>query len=174
MRTVTRSPYSLFLLLLLLAPGILSCKSLIRSSFRTPKVRLGDVSLAGNPLRDPMKPWDFILRLEVSNPNAYPLRVAHVAWTATLGHDVISEGEEVREIELPAQSVQEVDIPIAVRPEAFLESLKGAFRERRLSYEFNGSVGIRAPVVGMVRIPFSKAGEYDPLEVLRRKGFGLN
>lgn len=174
MRTVTRSPCLPLLLLLLLAPGILSCKSLIRSSFRTPKVRLGDVSLAGNPLRDPMKPWDFILRLEVNNPNPYPLRVAHVAWTAALGQDVISEGETVREIELAPESVQEVDIPIAIRPEAFLEGLKGAFRARRLSYEFNGSVGIRAPVIGMVRIPFSKAGEYDPLEILRRKGFGLN
>jgi len=45
---------------------------------------------------------------------------------------------------------------------------------RTIPYEFNGSVSVIAPVVGTVRIPFSKSGTIDPVKILRKKGFGFN
>jgi len=52
-------------------------------------------------------------------------------------------------------------------------------RGRAIPYEFNGSVGVVAPVVGVVRIPFSKTGrsthghpppERDPLQLTGHGG----
>jgi hypothetical protein len=45
---------------------------------------------------------------------------------------------------------------------------------RALPYEFNGSVGVVAPIVGVVRVPFSRNGTIDPVDLLRRKGIGFN
>ncbi len=33
---------------------------------------------------------------------------------------------------------------------------------------------MRAPLLGVVRIPFSKTGGFDPVALLKKKGFGIN
>jgi hypothetical protein len=35
-------------------------------------------------------------------------------------------------------------------------------------------VGVVAPVIGVVRVPFSRTGTIDPMDILRRKGIGFN
>ena len=67
-----------------------------------------------------------------------------------------------------------VKVPISLRPEAFVDAAKEAFVGRSVTYEFNGSVGLRTPVVGVVRVPFSRTGRFNPTEFLRQKGFGFN
>ena len=70
------------------------------------------------------------------------------------------------------------DIGTVVYPDAELKIFLTASRDvlvaRKLSYELNGSVGIDTSVVGVVRIPFSKTGRFDPEEFIRQRGFGFN
>jgi hypothetical protein len=35
-------------------------------------------------------------------------------------------------------------------------------------------VGVIAPLVGTVRVPFSKSGTIDPIDILRKKGISFN
>ncbi len=142
--------------------------------FKTPKVRLVDLALLSNPLDDPMKPWDSILSLEVDNRNDYPLNVSYVAYSAIIGRDTVAGGEHREEIRLGPSGITVVKVPLSLRPEAFLNAAKEIFIGRSVSYEFNGSVGLWTPVVGVVRIPFSKTGGFDPAEFIKRKGFGFN
>ncbi len=162
------------LLLLSLAISPLSCRDLVKSTFRTPKVRLIDVALMSNPLDDPRKPWDAVLSLEVDNRNDYPLEVSYVAYSAIIGRDTVAGGEHREQMRLGPSGITVVKVPISLRPEAFLDASKEAFIGRSVSYEFNGSVGLRTAVVGVVRIPFSRTGRFEPVEFLRRKGFGFN
>jgi len=162
------------LLLLPLAISPLSCKGIVKNAFRTPKVRLIDVALLSNPLVDPEKPWDCLLSLEVDNRNDYPLEVSYVAYSAIFGRDTVAGGEHREDIRLGASGITVVKVPISLRPEAFLNAAKEALFGRSVTYEFNGSVGLRTPVVGVVRIPFSRTGRFDPTEFLQRKGFGFN
>ncbi len=171
MRTAKRV-YLLLLLPLAISP--LSCRGLVKESFRTPKVRLVDVALASNPLDDPRKPWDFLMSLEVDNPNAYPLHVAYVAYSAIIGRETVAGAEHREDIRLGASGLTVVKVPLSIRPESILDAARDALLGRTVSYEFNGSVGLRTPVVGVVRIPFSKTGGFDPVDILKRKGFGLN
>jgi len=165
----------LFLVFLLAAPlAAVSCRALVKEAFQPPKVRIIDVALASNPLADPKAPWGFIMTLEVSNPNTYALDVAYVAYTAVLGRETVAEGEHQSDILIEASKVTTVKVPLTVRPEGFREALRHAAETRRLDYEFNGSVGLRAPVAGVVRIPFSKTGSIDPLDLLLKKGVGFN
>lgn len=147
---------------------------MVRESFRTPKVRVIDVVLRSNPVADPAAPWDFTLSLEVNNPNVYALQVSHVAYSAVLGHETVADGELRDDIRVGASGLTVVRVPLSIRPESIREALRQVLAGRPVGYEFNGSVGLRAPLVGVVRVPFSKTGGFDPMEILRKKGFGVN
>jgi len=162
------------LLFLTLAAFLPSCRGLVKGAFKTPKVRVIDVMLTSNPLDDPRKPWDALLRLEVNNRNDYPLEVSYVAYSAILGRETIAGGEHREKIHLGASGLTVVKVPITLWPEAFLIACRGVLVSRNISYEFNGSVGLETNVVGVVRIPFSKTGGFDPVEFIRRKGFFFN
>jgi LEA14-like dessication related protein len=147
---------------------------MVKEMFKSPKVRLIDVALLSNPLSDPGKPWDFSLTLEVDNPNDYPLRVSYVAYSAIIGKETVAEGEHHDDIRLGASGLTVVRVPFSIRPEFFVAAGRDALLGRSVTYEFNGSVGFHAPLVGVVRVPFSKTGGFDLAEILRRKGFGFN
>jgi LEA14-like dessication related protein len=164
----------LLLSLLVFSLAAPSCRGLVKQVFKPPKVRVVDVVLASNPLVDPKGPWGFRLILAVDNPNTYPLNVTYVAYTAILGREAIAEGEQRSDLRIEASGSTQVTVPVTLRPEAFLKVGRQALQARRVDYEFNGSVGLDAPVVGVVRIPFSRAGTIDPVDLLIRKGFGFN
>lgn len=147
---------------------------MVKDAFKTPKVRVIDVALTSNPLADPGKPWDFTLYLEVDNRNDYPLSVSYVAYSAIVGRETIAGGEHLEDIRLGASGLTVVKVPLSIRPESIVNAARETLLGRSVTYEFNGSVGIRTPVVGVVRIPFSKTGGFDPAEILKRKGFGFN
>jgi LEA14-like dessication related protein len=172
MRIAKRFLPLLVLLAVPLAAG--SCRPLLKEAFKPPKVRVTDALLTSDPRSDPMGPWEVTLTLEVNNPNGYPLTVSHVAYTAIVGRETVAEGEHLTDIRVEASRVTPVRIPVTLRPDAFREAMRHVLQVRRLGYEFNGSVALRAPIVGIVRIPFSKTGTIDPVDLLRRKGFGFN
>lgn len=147
---------------------------MVKDAFKTPKVRVIDVMLTSNPFDDPRKPWNALLSLEVNNRNDYPLDVSYVAYSAILGRETIAGGEHREEIRLGASGLTVVKVPVSLRPEAILEACRGILSSRKVSYEFNGSIGIQTPVVGVVRIPFSKTGMFDPVEFIKQRGFGFN
>jgi LEA14-like dessication related protein len=119
-------------------------------------------------------PWDALLSLEVNNRNNYPVYVSYVAYTAILGREPIAGGEHREKIRLGASGLTVVKVPVSIRPESFLIACRNVLVSRKISYELNGSVGLDTPVVGVVRIPFSKTGNFDPVEFLKRKGFGFD
>lgn len=151
-----------------------SCRPLLKEVFKSPKVRVKDISLVSNPLIDPKGPWAFTLILEVDNPNSYPLDVAQIAYSAVIGQETIAEGDHREEMRIEASRATTVKVPLTLRPDAFRNAVRKVLQARQLDYEFNGSVGLQAPVVGVVRIPFSKAGNVDPIDLLKKRALGFN
>lgn len=172
MRIAKRFPFLLAAAALALAPP--SCGFLLKEVFRPPKVRVVDVALTSSPAVSRGAPWEFTLSLAVDNPNGYALNVSRVAYCAIIGRETVAEGERTDDIRIGPSGVTVVKVPVALRPDALSAALRRVLSARSLSYEFNGSVGLRTPVGGAVRIPFSKTGELDPVELLKKKGFGLN
>ena len=165
--------------LLLLALAALSsapwaCRPLVKEVFESPKVKLIDVGLAGNPFLDPKGPFEAVLHLQVTNPNSYALNVADVSYSASIGTETVAEGERKEKIRIEPSGDTMVKVPVTLRPEAFAPALKQILAARAIPYEFRGSVGVVAPVVGTVHVPFSKSGTIDPVDVLRRKGIVFN
>lgn len=114
------------------------------------------------------------MTLAVDNPNGYPLNVVHVAYTAVLGGDTVAEGDHASGIRIEPSQITTAQVPLTVRPEALENAMRRVLATRRLDYEFNGSIALQAPIVGVIRIPFSKHGTADAVDLLKRKGFGFN
>jgi len=136
-------------------------------------VRLLDIGVAGNPFVS-RGPVEAILHLAVNNPNSYALTVASVAYSATVGTRKVADGERAEEIRIEPSGETVVKVPVRLQTDVFAAALREVLEARAVSYEFNGSVSVVAPVVGVVRVPFSKTGTIDPMDILRRKGIGFN
>jgi len=150
------------------------CAALFKEVFKAPKVRVVDVALAGNPFDNPEKPFDLLLTLAVDNPNSFDLRVEDIAYSAVLAAETIASGERRDPMRIAASTVTEVKVPLRVHPDALKRALRQVAAQRAAPYEFNGSIGLQAPVAGVLRVPFSKTGSFDPADLLRKRGFGLN
>jgi len=150
-----------------------SCRPLLKEVFQTPKVRLVDIGISGNPFVS-RGPVEAILHLAVNNPNSYALTVASVAYTATVGSRRVADGERTEEMRIEPSGETVVKVPVRLQTDVFADALREVLAAKAVSYEFNGSVGVVAPVVGVVRVPFSKTGTIDPMDILRKKGIGFN
>jgi LEA14-like dessication related protein len=166
-RIVTR----LFLLflsaLLIVAP---SCRALRREVFRKPEVRIDSVKLSANPFLT-KEPFDVVLNLAITNPNSYDLNISRSAFSISIGKQELASGEKNEQITLAASQETIVILPITLNPDFFLSALQQFIETRVVSYEITGSIEVRAPLVGVIRTPFSKTGAFDPLEFFRRRNF---
>lgn len=165
-----------WVLLLLFAASCLpvsSCRPLLKEVFKAPKVRVVDIGIAGNPFQS-RGPVEAILHLAVNNPNSYALTVAGVTYSASLGTRRLADGERIEEIRIEPSGETVVRVPVRLQTDVFADALREVFEARAISYEFNGSVTVVAPVVGRTRVPFSRTGTIDPMDILRRKGIGFN
>jgi LEA14-like dessication related protein len=145
----------------------------MREVFQAPKVRLVDIGVAGNPFVS-RGPIEAVLHLAVNNPNSYALTIASVAYSATVGSRKVADGERTEEMRIEPSGETVVKVPVRLQTDVFAAALREMPEARVVSYEFNGSVGVIAPVVGVVRVPFSRTGRIDPMDILRRKGIGFN
>ena len=164
----------LLLVLLIASLPLSGCRQMVKESFKTPKVEVLEVGLEADPGEVAMAPWRFVLTLAVDNPNPYSLNVARLAYSGMIGSDVVAEGELPEAIRIEASKVTTVAIPILLKPGAFESAARQVLTKKTLSWEFNGSVDLHAPLLGIVRIPFSKTGSYDLFYILKRMGIGLN
>jgi LEA14-like dessication related protein len=171
MRIVKR--WVLLLLLGALCLPASSCRPLLKEIFKAPKVRVVDIGIAGNPFQS-RGPVEVVLHLAVTNPNSYALTVAGVAYSATVGTRLVADGERTVEVRIEPSGVTVVEVPVRLQTDVFADALRDVLEARAVSYEFNGSVGVVAPVVGLIRVPFSRTGTIDPMDILRRKGIGFN
>jgi LEA14-like dessication related protein len=171
MRIVTR--WVLLLLFGALSLPVSSCRPLLKEVFQTPKVRVVDIGIAGNPFQS-RGPVEAVLHLAVSNPNSYAVTVASVAYSATVGTRRVADGERTEEMRIEPSGETVVTVPVRLQTDVFADALREVLAAKTVSYEFNGSVGVVAPVVGVVRVPFSRTGTIDPMDILRRKGIGFN
>ncbi len=165
------------LLLLLLSAAVLptaGCRTLVREAFKPPKVKFVDVAISSKALANPRESLDAVLHLSVDNPNPYAVDVSYVAYSAFIGTEMVANGEHREGIRIEASTTTIVQVPVRLLPEGLFCAARNVLAARAIRYEFNGSVGVNAPLAGVVRIPFSKIGSVDPLDILRKKGIELN
>jgi LEA14-like dessication related protein len=167
-------PAYLLLILLLAVPPLSGCRQLVKEAFKTPRVELREVALDSAPAGASKSSVRFMLTLDVDNRNPYALDVARFAYTGMIGRDVVAEGDQAAGMRIGPSGITTVKVPVALAPGAFESAARQVLAQKSLSWEFNGSVGLRAPMMGVITVPFSKSGTFDLYYILKRMGIGLN
>ena len=146
---------------------------LMREAFKSPKVRVISVKLSANPFltKDPL---DIVLHLEVLNQNSYALNVSRATYSVTIGKQELASGEKNEQFRLEPSRETAVTVPVTLNPGVFTAAMHEIIEFRAVPYEFNGSLEVEAPLVGIVRVPFSKTGTFDPIDFIRRKKIPFN
>jgi len=146
---------------------------MVREAFKNPKVRVVSIKLSSNPLltKDPL---EVVLHLEVFNPNSYSLNVSKAVYSVAIGNKELASGEKNEQVRLEPSQETTVTVPVTLNPSVFTAALYEVIEARAVPYEFNGSLEVEAPLVGVLRVPFSKTGTFDPLDFIRRKRIPFN
>ena len=121
MRIVKR--WILLLLFGAICLPVSSCRPFLKEVFQTPKVRLVDIGIAGNPFQS-RGPVEVVLHLAVNNPNSYALTVASVAYSATVGTRRLADGERTEEIRIEPSGETVVTVPVRLQTDVFAAALR--------------------------------------------------
>ena len=151
-----------------------SCRPLLRQVFKKPKVQVVSIGIAGNPFNPSREPLEAIINLSVQNPNSYALTVSQAVYTVIVGKQLLASGERPEEIRIEPSGETLVRVPVSLDTNAFSAALQDLIEARSVPYEFNGSLAVDAPLVGIIHVPFSKKGAIDPMDLLRKKGIRFN
>jgi LEA14-like dessication related protein len=171
---IAKSPILPLFLAIVVAVALSGCRQLVKEAFKTPKVDIVDVNLDIDSTNRALTTWHLVATLAVDNPNPYPIEIARFTYTGMIGDEVVAEGDRPEAIRLEASKVTTVRVPVDLKPGAIETAARKVLAKRSLAWEFNGSVGVKTPLVGVVRIPFSKSGSYDLFYILRSKGIDVN
>jgi LEA14-like dessication related protein len=133
------------------------CKSLtdILDGVPKPSVKVLGVGLRGLSLSGASLVFD----LEISNPYATSLPLVDLSYRLASGANAILEGKVVQSGSVPARGTQVIQLPANFRFSALLELLKGVKPGAVIGYQADFSLGVNAPVLGMMSLPFSHRGE---------------
>ncbi|MCL1925757.1 MAG: LEA type 2 family protein [Syntrophorhabdaceae bacterium] len=136
-------------------------------------MRVVSVKLSANPFLT-KDPTEVVLHIEVINQNSYALNVSRAAYSVTIGNRELASVEQNEQLRLEPSRETIVIVPVTLNPGALTSALHEVIEARAVPYGFNGSIEVEAPLIGIVRIPFSKTGTFDPLDFIRRKKIPFN
>lgn len=102
----------------------------------------------------------FLVRVNVKNPNAHELSVKTIDYQVFLAGDAFAEGQTTLPLVVPAQGETEFDMPVRTNFVSSLGRLISRINgQRKVDYAIQGTVILSS---GMIRkIPFRHTGEVD-------------
>lgn len=129
--------------------GLCGCASLPENLISKPEVELRDVQVVGLGF----KAQTFLLSLNVSNPNAFPLPVSHISYGLKLDGHRFASGETPCEISVPASGETEfaisVELDLLTTAPKLLSIVRDGARGE-IPYELNGELGLDIPLTPSV------------------------
>jgi len=141
---------------------LLSCstfKTLMnRSSLKNPEVKVSNARITGISFQD----VDLQFDLDISNPNSLGIKLESFDYDFLLDESSFVKGEQDKGLEIAANNVSTVQLPVTLGFREIYNSYKGLTSKDSTKYQLNAGLAFNIPILGAVRIPVSKSG-YIPL-----------
>lgn len=150
---------ALLLLHALLAVGIsagLGACSTLRPKLEAPELTMLSVAMTSADMFN----QQFVVRMNVKNPNDRELSVKTIDYEVFLAGDAFAEGEMTLPLVVPALGETQFDMPVRTHFVSSLGRLISRINgQRKVDYAIQGTVKLSS---GMIRkIPFRHTGEVD-------------
>lgn len=147
------------LLFLILALGISSCSifhSFIKEKVKEPQVDFVDAKISGLSFSG----IDLLFDLKVKNPNKIGVKLAGFDYDLLLDGISFLTGNQTRGIEIPSLGEEVIQLPVSL---SFLDIYRTFqnLRDQGLSnYQMKFGFSFEMPILGVIRIPVSKSGDF--------------
>ena len=144
-------------LCLALALFLAGCQSLQDMAGMAPKPTAHVVgsSIRGLSLSNVVLLFD----IEVANPYTAALPLADLSYALNSGGKELFKGSVQPSGSIPAKGKQVIQLPVTVGFAPVMAALKGVKPGAVVPYTADFTLGVEAPVVGMLKVPLSKSGE---------------
>ena len=136
----------LFSIILLL--GLQGCMT-VPGVLETPQISVNDVALQNVSLTQ----GTALIRLNVTNPNAFPLPLRGVQYGLALNGRQVAQGQQSRGENIGAHATVPLDIPVQMNLNEVVALIPSVLGQRQLQYNLQGSVDLP-----LISIPFSRVG----------------
>lgn len=135
--------------------GMATGCSTLETQFEQPTVKLASLAL----LEASMSRQVYSVRLEVDNPNGYPLPVRAINYNVRLAQQDFASGSTSNAFSIPANGSDSIDLQVRTN---LIESISTLARllqggASELDYQLSGDIKINLPFVSAV--PFSQSGK---------------
>ena len=133
------------LCLLLALQGCVSVPGVVE----TPKISVRDVALQNISLQQ----GTALIRLNVSNPNAFPLPIRGVQYGLALNGRSVASGQQVQQRNINAHETVAMDIPVQMNLQEMFSLLPEVLQQGQVNYDLQGAVNLP-----LISIPFARSG----------------
>lgn len=171
-----------FVISLILVTTLLSACSTLYSLFgrvniKEPQVEFIDAKLTGLSF----DAVDFMFNLKVQNPNPLGVKLAGFDYDFLINGASFLKGKQEKEIEIKAKGENTIELPLSLDFIDLYNAFQNLRNQEESRYQLNCVFSFNLPVLGVVKVPVSKKGEFPllkrpeiNLDALRIKSLNLS
>jgi LEA14-like dessication related protein len=129
-----------------------------KSNIQNPEVKVSNAKITGLSFQD----VDLLFDLDITNPNSLGIKLSSFDYDFLLDEYSFMNGRQDRGLEIAANDVSSVQIPVTLGFKKIYDTYKGLTSKDSTKYQLNAGLAFDIPILGAVQIPVSKSG-YLPL-----------
>jgi len=151
-------------LALILALSISSCAVLegfMKEGVKKPEVSFLDAKISGLSL----DAVDLLFDLKIQNPNSVGVNLAGFDYDLLLNGNPFVNGNQNKGIEIPSQGEEKIQLPLTLKYTDIYKTFQNLREQGASNYQMKFGFSFDVPVLGAVRIPVSKSGEFPMIKI---------
>lgn len=161
------------LLFLILTLSMSSCSvfhSLIKEKVKEPEVDFIDAKIAGLSFNG----IDLLFDLKVKNPNKIGIKLAGFDYDLLLNGNSFLTGNQIRGIEIPSLGEEIIQLPVNLNFLDIYKTFQNLWDQGLSNYQMKFGFSFEMPILGVIRIPVSKSGDFPLIKIPKISLEGLN
>jgi len=157
--------YFVILSITLLIPLMLnSCSALqgfVSEKVKEPKVDFIGAKLSGLSF----DAVDLLFDLKIENPNRIGVKLAGFDYDLMLDGSSFVKGNQDKGIEIPSAGEETIQLPVSLRFADIYRTFENLKDQGASNYQIKCGFSFNVPVLGAVRVPVSKSGEFPLIKL---------
>jgi len=142
-------------------------QSVISEKIKEPKVDFVGAKLSGLSF----DAVDLLFDLKIENPNRVGVKLAGFDYDLLLDGGSFVKGNQDKGIEIPSAGEETIQLPVSLRFADIYQVFENLREQGASNYQIKCGFSFDVPVLGAVRVPVSKSGEF-PLIKIPKLSFG--
>ncbi|MDQ1327066.1 MAG: hypothetical protein QG641_346 [Candidatus Poribacteria bacterium] len=159
----------IFIICLFVSAFLSSCsmfQTVVSENIKKPKVDFIGAKLSGLSF----DAVDLLFDLKIENPNRIGVKLAGFDYDLLLDGSSFVKGNQDKGIDIPSAGEETIQLPVSLRFSDIYRTFENLKDQGASNYQIKCGFSFNVPVLGAVRIPVSKSGEF-PLIKLPKLSF---